>query len=66
MSVEEVKRFFIIDMGNDMVWITNHIETQMKANKFHYLLFLTDAPSLLCVEEVNEDTFLDFVKQSKN
>ena len=63
---EEVKRFFIIDMGNDMVWLTTKIEEQMKENKFHYLLFLTDMPSLLCVEEVNEDTFLDFVKQSKN
>ena len=63
---EEVKRYFIIDMGNDMLWITNQVEAQMKENGFHYLLFLTDMPSLLCVEEVNEDTFLDFVKQSKN
>jgi len=58
-------RYYIIDTGKDMSHLASHIETNLKANGFHYLMFLTDNHTFLGVEEVTEDEFLDLVKQSK-
>ena len=57
-------RYYIIDTGEDMVHVAKHVENQMKEEGFHYLLYLTDNPTFLGVEEVTEDVFLDHFKNT--
>lgn len=57
-------RYYIIDSGQDMMHIANNVEAWMKSNEFHYILYLTDNPTFIGVEEVTEDVFLDHFKNT--
>jgi len=42
--------------------ITDHLERM----QYHHIAYLTNADGLLCLEEVDEDEFLNHFKNTKN
>jgi hypothetical protein len=56
--------FYLIDMGGKMSEIGSVIEKELKKDGHHIIVYLTDMPTLLCVEELNEDQFLDHFKNT--
>lgn len=56
--------FYLIDMGAKMSAIGSVIEAELKKDGHHIVVYLTDMPTLLCVEELNEDQFLDHFKNT--
>jgi hypothetical protein len=57
-------RYFILDIGKDMIHFLGHIETYLKTNNFHYIVYMTDNPTFLGLEEVTDDEFLDHYKNT--
>lgn len=57
--------FYLVDMGKDLLTVGAGIEAQLKKDGHHYIIYHTDLPSLLCVEELTEDQFLDHYKNTK-
>ena len=57
--------FYMIDMGPNMTQLGHAVETELKKDGHHLVIYLTDMPNLLCVEELNEDQFLDHFKNTK-
>jgi hypothetical protein len=62
---EKVMAFYLIDMGVKMSEVGKAVETELKKDGHHIVVYLTDMPTLLCVEELNEDQFLDHFKNTK-
>lgn len=58
--------FYMIDMGPNMTQLGQAVETELKKDGHHLVIYLTDMPNLLCVEELNEDQFLDHFKNTNN
>ena len=56
--------FYLIDMGANMSAIGSVIEAELKKDGHHIVVYLTDMPTLLCVEELTEDQFLDHFKNT--
>jgi hypothetical protein len=52
-------------MGVKMSEVGKAVETELKKDGHHIVVYLTDMPTLLCVEELNEDQFLDHFKNTK-
>jgi hypothetical protein len=65
LTKEKVMAFYLIDMGAKMSEIGKAVETELKKDGHHLVVYLTDMPTLLCVEELNEDQFLDHFKNTK-
>jgi hypothetical protein len=59
-------RYFILDIGQEMVHFTKVMETYLQSNGFHYIIYLTDNPTFLGLEEVTEDEFLSHFKNTNN
>jgi hypothetical protein len=59
-------RYFILDIGQEMVHFTKVMETYLQESKFHYIIYLTDNPTFLGLEEVTEDEFLSHFKNTNN
>lgn len=57
--------FYMIDMGPNMTHLGHAVEAELKKDGHHLVIYLTDMPNLLCVEELNEDQFLDHFKNTK-
>jgi hypothetical protein len=49
----------MLDEGQRMI---DHLE----ASNYHYIAYLTNADGLLCLEEIDENEFLDHFKKTKN
>lgn len=56
-------KFFILDAGVEMEHFSTPISEQLRKDGNHVIYYLTDQPQLLCLEEVDEDTFLDHYKE---
>lgn len=56
--------FYLIDMGAQMSAIGKAVEEELRKDGHHIVVYLTDMPTLLCVEELNEDQFLDHFKNT--
>lgn len=56
--------FYLIDMGAKMSAIGKAVEEELRKDEHHVIVYLTDMPTLLCVEELNEDQFLDHFKNT--
>jgi hypothetical protein len=52
-------------MGTNMTQIGHAVEVELKKDGHHLVVYLTDMPHLLCVEELTEDQFLDHYKNTK-
>lgn len=57
--------YYLIDMGTNMTQIGHAVEVELKKDGHHLVVYLTDMPHLLCVEELTEDQFLDHYKNTK-
>lgn len=57
--------FYMIDMGPNMTQLGQAIELELRKDEHHLVVYLTDMPNLLCVEELTEDQFLDHYKNTK-
>lgn len=52
-------------MGANMTQIGHAVEVELRKDENHIIVYLTDMPNLLCVEELTEDQFLDHYKNTK-
>lgn len=52
-------KFYIIDYGKDTVELAESIIEYLKENGNHIVIYLTDLPSALMVNEITQDEFLD-------
>ena len=60
-------RYFVIDYGKDMVEIAEVNLNYLKENNYHTVIYLTDLPDNLMVNEVTQEKFLDhFALLSEN
>ena len=57
--------FFLIDMGKNLAHLGSVIEAELRKDGHHLVIYLTDMPTLLCIEEITEDQFLDHFKKTK-
>lgn len=57
-------RYFILDTGKEMTHFTLAMETYLQENGFHYIIYLTDNPTFLGLEEIDEDEFLSHFKNT--
>tara|TARA_R110000823_G_scaffold313967_1_gene442181 strand:- start:311 stop:505 length:195 start_codon:yes stop_codon:yes gene_type:complete len=60
-------RYFIIDYGRDMLELAEVNVNYLKENNYHTVIYLTDLPDNLMVNEVTQEKFLDhFALLSEN
>jgi hypothetical protein len=52
-------RYYIVDYGKEMIEAGKQLCDYLERNKFHYVVYLTNADGLLCCEEIDEDEFLN-------
>jgi hypothetical protein len=56
-------KYYLIDHGNQMLEAANAITDLLNRQGCHYVVYLTDADGLMCVEEIDENEFLDHFKR---
>ena len=61
----KIVAFFLIDMGKNLAHLGSVIEAELRKDGHHIVVYLTDMPTLLCIEEITEDQFLDHFKKTK-
>lgn len=59
-------KYYLIDHGNQMLEAANAITDLLTKQGYHYVVYLTDADGLMCVEEISENEFLDHFKKNQN
>lgn len=57
-------KFYILDYGKDMVEAGKKITDYLENEGFHHVAYLTNADGLLCLEEIDEDEFLNHFKNT--
>lgn len=58
-------RYFMLDYGKDMIDEGQRMIDHLNASQYHYVAYLTNADGLLCLEEIDEDEFLNHFKNTK-
>jgi len=58
-------RYFVLDYGKDMIHEGKILTDYLERNDFHHIIYLTNADNLICMEEVDEDEFLNHFKNTK-
>jgi hypothetical protein len=56
-------KYYLVDHGKEMIEAANVLTDSFTAKGFHYVIYLTNADGLMCVEEIDENEFLDHFKQ---
>ena len=59
-------RYFMLDYGKNMMDEGQRMIDHLNASQYHYIAYLTNADGLLCLEEIDEDEFLNHFKNTKN
>jgi hypothetical protein len=60
-------KYYLIDHGNQMLEAANAVTDLLTKQGHHYVVYLTNADGLMCIEEIDENEFLDhFKKQPKH
>ena len=58
--------YYLLDAGKNMTKFAMALEDELKAQKAHVVMYLTDVDGLMCLEEISEDEFLDhYTKNTK-
>ena len=57
-------KYYLIDHGNQMLQAANAVTDLLNKQGCHYVVYLTDADGLMCVEEISENEFLDHFKKN--
>ena len=52
-------RYYIIDYGKDMLELAEVMVGHLKEKNYHTVIYLTDLPDNLMVNEVDQDMFLE-------
>jgi hypothetical protein len=55
-------RYYTLDYGKEMVEASKPITDYLEREGFHYVAYFTNADGLLCLEEIDEDEFLNHFK----
>ena len=58
-------RYYLVDHGKEMIEAANQLTDYLTKQGFHYVVYLTDADGLMCVEEIDENEFLDHFKRNQ-
>jgi len=58
-------KYFVLDYGKDMIHEGKILTDYLERNDFHHIIYLTNADNLICMEEVDEDEFLNHFKNTK-
>jgi hypothetical protein len=58
-------KFYILDYGKDMIHEGKILTDYLEREGFHHIIYLTNADGLLCMEEIDEDEFLNHFKNTK-
>ena len=56
----------MLDYGKNMMDEGQRMIDHLNASQYHYIAYLTNADGLLCLEEIDEDEFLNHFKNTKN
>jgi len=64
-DVTKEMKFYLLDYGKDMLDEGQRMIDHLDASNYHYIAYLTNADGLLCLEEVDEDEFLNHFKNTK-
>ena len=58
--------YYLLDAGKNMTKFAMALEDELKEQKAHVVMYLTDVDGLMCLEEISEDDFLDhYTKNTK-
>ena len=58
--------YYLLDCGKNMTKYAAALEDELKEQKAHVVMYLTDVEGLMCLEEISEDDFLDhYTKNTK-
>ena len=57
-------RYYLVDHGKEMLEAANVVTDLLIKQGCHYVVYLTDADGLMCVEEISENEFLDHFKRN--
>ena len=58
--------YYLLDCGKNMTKYAMALEDELKEQKAHVVMYLTDVDGLMCLEEISEDDFLDhYTKNTK-
>ena len=57
-------RYYLVDHGREMIEAANAVTDHLSKQGCHYVVYLTDADGLMCVEEISENEFLDHFKRN--
>ena len=58
-------RYYLVDHGKEMIEAVNQVTDYLTKQGFHYVVYLTNADGLMCVEEIDENEFLDHFKRNQ-
>ena len=57
-------KYYLVDHGKEMLEEANALTDHLSKQGYHYVVYLTDADGLMCVEEISENEFLDHFKRN--
>jgi hypothetical protein len=58
--------YYLLDCGKNMTKYAMALEDELKEQKAHVVMYLTNVDGLMCLEEISEDDFLDhYTKNTK-
>lgn len=61
-----MSNYYLLDCGKNMTKYAMALEDELKEQKAHVVMYLTDVDGLMCLEEISEDDFLDhYTKNTK-
>jgi len=58
-------RYYLLDYGKDMVHEGRILTEYLERMQYHHIIYLTNADNLICMEEIDEDEFLNHFKNTK-
>jgi hypothetical protein len=58
--------YYLVDYGKELIAEANLLTDHLTAQGHHYVVYLTNADGLMCVEEIDEDEFLNHFKNNQN
>ena len=58
-------KYYLIDHGKEMLETAMAVTDQFTKQGYHYIVYLTDADGLMCVEQISENEFLDHFKNNQ-
>ena len=56
--------YYLVDYGKELIAEANLLTDHLTKQGHHYVVYLTNADGLMCVEQIDEDEFLNHFKQN--